>query len=179
MLWRRLHGAGSDACRCLDAGHGWLIEGAAAFEEDGVVAALSYHVRTGTDWATRTARITGFAGARAIDIAIHSLPAGGFTVNGAVVAGVAGLPDVDLGFTPATNLNAIRRLDLTVGEETETTAAWLDTQDWQVKPLRQMYRRIAADRFAYASLAHDYEAELETDEFGFVTRYPGLWQAIA
>jgi hypothetical protein len=54
-----------------------------------------------------------------------------------------GLLDVDLGFTPASNTNAIRRLDLGIGETTETIAVWLDTADWTVKPLTQSYERLS------------------------------------
>lgn len=44
-------------------------------------------------------------------------------LNGEVQQGVAGLVDVDLGFTPASNLLAIRRFDLGIGEATPAPAA--------------------------------------------------------
>ena len=87
------------------------------------------------------------------------------------------LLDVDLGFTPASNTNAIRRLDLRIGASAETTALWLDTDDWTLKPLHQIYTRTGPNRYDYASPQHDYRATLVTDDFGAVLTYPALWQA--
>lgn len=99
-------------------------------------------------------------------------------VSGAPVTGdISGLPDVDLGFTPATNANAIRRLDLAVGAAAETTALWLDVDNWAIKPLRQVYRRLAEDRYEYASPDHDYRVVLTVNGAGMVTDYPDLWAA--
>lgn len=177
ILWRRLDCEGADACRARIANGGWLIEGAAAFRCGDMVAALSYRVKIGADWTSRAALVSGFNGDRAIQLEIVRGD-GGWSVNGETVPEVGGLLDIDLGFTSATNLNAIRRLDLDIGARAETTAAWLDTDDWQIKPLVQTYRRIAPNRYAYASPAHGYRAELETDDFGMVTHYPELWRAV-
>lgn len=178
ILWRRLDCEGSDACRVRSESGGWLIEGASAFRSGDDIAALFYRVEIGADWKSRAALVSGFTGDRAIQLEIVRGD-GGWSVNGETVPEVGGLVDIDLGFTPATNLNAIRRLDLAVGESSETTAAWLDTDDWRVKPLVQTYRRSAPNRYAYASPAHGYRAELETDDFGMVTHYPELWRALA
>ena len=177
ILWRRLDCNGSDACRVRSTDSGWLIEGSAAFRSGNAIAALAYRVEIGADWTSRAARISGFAGGRDIQMEI-ARGVGGWSVNGEYVPEVGGLVDIDLGFTPATNLNAIRRLDLDIGATADTTAVWLDTDDWRIKPLVQTYRRIAPDRYAYASPAHGYHAELETDDFGMVTHYPELWRAV-
>ena len=101
-----------------------------------------------------------------------------WTVRGVpVVADVSGAGDVDLGFTPATNTNAIRRLSLAVGEAAETTALWLDVDNWSVKPLRQTYRRIDATQYEYASPDHGFSAVLDVNGAGLVTTYPDLWIA--
>lgn len=178
ILWRRLDCEGSDACRLRSDSGGWLIEGVAASRSGGVIAALSYRVEIDADWTSRSARIDGFSDGRDIHLEIVR-GNGRWTLNRETVPEVGGLVDIDLGFTPATNFNAIRRLDLDIGESTETTAVWLDTEDWRIKPLVQTYRRIALNRYAYASPAHGYRAELETDDFGMITHYPELWRAVA
>jgi hypothetical protein len=102
----------------------------------------------------------------------------GWTVRGLPVKGsVAGLGDVDLGFTPATNTNAIRRLNLDVGQEGETTALWLGADNWSVKPRRQIYRRLDADRYENVSPDNDYRVILAVNDVGLVTDYPDLWVA--
>ena len=86
-----------------------------------------------------------------------------------------GLSDVDLGFTPASNTNAIRRMDLHEGFGADCVAVWFDTEDWTVKRLLQNYHRTGPQTYAYASPRHDYRATLVTDGFAAITDYPGLW----
>ncbi|WP_313349773.1 putative glycolipid-binding domain-containing protein [Paracoccus sp. (in: a-proteobacteria)] len=85
------------------------------------------------------------------------------------------MKDIDLGFTSASNTNAIRRLDLVQGEQSESVVVWLDTEGWTVKPFCQSYKRIQRKAFEYVSSQHDYKATLAVDEFGAVSDYQGLW----
>lgn len=174
-LWRRLDAVGHDACRYTEDDIGWLIEGCAVFTEDGQVATLSYRVRCDAAWNSRSASIDGWLGDEVVAIEIVHSSGNRWNVNGRDMPLLAGLVDIDLGFTPATNANAVRRLNLAVGEQGETIAAWLDTADWQVKPLRQTYARIDETRYDYAAPAQDFRARLTTDDFGAIVEYPGLW----
>lgn len=176
VLWNRLDVAGSDACRISDRSGDWLIEGAAVFVHGKAVAHLYYSIAVDAHWATKSASVSGWIDEKsvAIDLQPHGRD---WTQNQKPLNGVTGLLDVDLGFTPASNTNALRRLKLKVGEKAETMAVWLDTSDWAVKPLRQIYARRTEKTYFYASPAHGYQAELEVDDFGIVTNYPGLWRS--
>lgn len=178
VLWRRLDVEGRDACRYRHMGGGWRIEGQALFLEAGEIASLSYRLDCGADWRSRTASVRGWIGERTLSLDLAQDSGGGWTANGERLDGVAGLLDIDLGFTPASNTNAIRRLQPREGQEIETTAVWLDTADWRIKPLPQSYRRLSPQRLLYNSPLHAYRAELEVDDFGIVTHYPGLWRAL-
>jgi hypothetical protein len=57
------------------------------------------------------------------------------------VSETEGLCGIDLGFTPATNLNPVRRLSLEVRQAADATAAWLDPSDWHLKRFVQQYER--------------------------------------
>lgn len=164
-----------DACRFQLGFDGWTISGTAIFLTDGSAAKLTYKVACRSDWSTRTATVCGWLGEKNISISLDRSGAGDWQLNGAPINGVSHLVDVDLGFTPATNTNAIRRLNVQPGQEVETTALWLDTSDWMVKPLRQTYRRKSPNVFAYSSPEHQYFADITTDAFGVVVDYPGLW----
>lgn len=154
-----------------------MIDGAAVFVENGIVANLSYRVECSADWTSERAVVTGWLGERSVDVTLHR-NGGCWDVCGVPVQGdITGLCDVDLGFTPATNTNAMRRLGLNVGEEADVTALWLDVDNWAVKPLRQIYRRLARDRFEYTSPDHDYRTVLTLNAAGLVTDYPDLWSA--
>ncbi|MFQ6756511.1 putative glycolipid-binding domain-containing protein [Cereibacter sphaeroides] len=179
ILWRRLDGPGHDACRWQREGGGWSLEGMAVFEAEGVAAALSYRLDCGPEWASRSARVAGWIGARRFDLRLDRQADGRWRIDGCPDAALDGLLDIDLGFTPATNTNAIRRMGLGLRAEAETVAVWLDTEDWKVKRLPQSYSRSDEQSYLYASPQHGYRATLLVDRFGAVVRYPGLWHACA
>ncbi|APE44439.1 hypothetical protein BOO69_14225 [Sulfitobacter alexandrii] len=179
VLWRRIDAEGMDACTYALSGDGYRISGTALYLEGDEPAKFEYRVSCNPDWSTRSARVSGWVGGTERDFRLSRNPAGTWSSDCSDVEGASGLLDVDLGFTPATNTNAIRRLGLAVGEEAETTAVWLDTQDWRFKPLRQVYRRLSRTEFAYRSPSHDYAATLVTDDFGIVRHYPQLWTAVS
>lgn len=95
------------------------------------------------------------------------------------IPAVAGCLDVDLAFTPATNILPLRRLGLAVGESREMTAAWIRFPNLSIEPLAQRYTRLDERRVRYESRGGAFTAELEVDELGLVVRYPPLWERIA
>jgi hypothetical protein len=99
-----------------------------------------------------------------------------WTINEQACPDVTGCVDLDLNFTPATNLLSIRRLALTPGQSTEVVAAWLEFPAPRLKPLRQIYRHLGNGRYDYSCPALPFAAILETNPDGFVTRYPPLWE---
>jgi hypothetical protein len=56
-------------------------------------------------------------------------------LNGLECASVQGTLDIDLGFSPSTNLLPIRRLQLAVGGEAEIRAAWLPYPSLEFEPV--------------------------------------------
>jgi uncharacterized protein len=95
------------------------------------------------------------------------------------VPAIAGCLDVDLAFTPATNILPLRRLGLAAGESGEMTAAWVRFPALSIEPLPQRYTRLDARRVRYESRGGAFTAELEVDELGLVVRYPPLWERVA
>jgi hypothetical protein len=95
------------------------------------------------------------------------------------VPDLSGTVDIELGFTPATNTLPIRRLALEIGESARVRSAWLRFPELRLEPLEQMYTRQAERRFRYRSLVDGelFVARLDTDMFGWVVRYEGLWEA--
>jgi uncharacterized protein len=95
------------------------------------------------------------------------------------IPAVAGCLDVDLAFSPATNILPLRRLDLAVGESREMTAAWVRFPDLSIEPLAQRYTRLDERRVRYENRDGSFTAELEVDELGLVVSYPPLWERVA
>ncbi len=98
-------------------------------------------------------------------------------MNGTECPAVAGCIDIDLGFSPSTNLLPIRRLALSVGEEAKVKAAWLPFPSLEFEVLSQIYRRDAERTYRYESGGGIFVSVLEVNAAGLVTSYRGLWQA--
>ena len=170
---------GSDRCTLSSDPAGHLIEGEARSRERGVATRFRYSVSCAPDWSTRSARVMGKAGERPVSFHVERGEESGWPLDGARLDFADDLLDIDLGFTPATNTNAIRRLALSIGARAETTALWFDTEDFSFKRLVQVYHRVGRDTYDYASPAHDYRARLRVNDAGQVLAYPGLWMSLS
>src|SRR6185295_18627564 len=154
ILWRRLDHPGHDACLLLRRDDRWHLAGNAAFVEGGRPCRLSYRVICDAEWRTLAARVEGSIGDESFEIALRVHPAlRRWKCNGAERRAVAGCTDVDLSFTPATNLLPIRRLGLKIGEEAPVRAAWLRLPELTLEPLEQVYRRTGDRTYRYESRA--------------------------
>jgi hypothetical protein len=95
---------------------------------------------------------------------------------------VTGCIDLDLNFTPTTNLLPLRRLDLAVGQAAEVRSAWLEWPAAVLRPLVQRYVRRSSAEYDYEADLPDadmFVAVLRVDPNGWVLDYGGLWQAEA
>jgi uncharacterized protein len=98
-------------------------------------------------------------------------------VDGQVVPKLEECVDLDLGFTPATNLFQLRRIALAVGQAADVPVAWLDVPVGTLDRLHQRYERRTAETYWYEAARFDYFALLQVSAVGFVEKYPTLWEA--
>jgi hypothetical protein len=178
ILWRRLDYEGHDACHLIDTDDGWTLSGQASFLEEGrLLCGLAYEVHCARDWTTRSAQVSGFVDKVPLDWQVVRSESGEWTVNGERQSSLDGLIDLDLGFTPATNLIALRRLSLDAGESALAPAAWFPFPELRMDRMEQTYRRLDAGRYDYTGI--NYREVLTVSPIGFVTEYPNLWTAVA
>jgi hypothetical protein len=121
--------------------------------------------------------VHGWVGTRPLDFRIARSEAGIWTLNDHVVPHLDECVDLDLGFTPATNLFQLRRVALQVGEAADVPVAWLDVSAGTLDTLHQRYERRTAEVYWYAAPRCDYFALLRVSAIGFVETYPNLWEA--
>ncbi len=176
ILWRRLDMPGHDACRLVEGDGGWRLTGAAVFRHDGAPACLAYRVDCDGQWRTRDGVVQGWVGARPVELRVTRMPEGVWTLNGEIVANLDGCVDLDLGFTPATNLFPLRRMALLVGQAADVPVAWLDVPVGTLDTLHQRYERRTTETYWYEAPRFDYFATLQVNAGGFVERYPNLWE---
>jgi hypothetical protein len=194
LLWRRVDIAGIEYFRLWDSAAGPRLAGTVIMADAGVPLRLKYAVACAPDWTsrgvhvaltrgavTRHLKLTAGDGQRWWRSAEEAPRCGSPRPVPATmeIPAVAGCLDVDLAFTPATNLLPLRRLGLAVGESREMTAAWVRFPDLSIEPLAQRYTRLDERRVRYESRGGAFTAELEVDELGLVVSYPPLWERVA
>jgi hypothetical protein len=179
ILWRRLDLPGYDAATIKPIPEGWLVSGVAIVVESARPCRVEYDVDCDASWVTRHCSLRGYVGALPIALDVRRTVTGTWTVDGEEAPSLEGCTDVDLGFTPATNLLPIRRLNLELDQPTIVRAAWIRFPEFTAEVLDQVYTRQAADRYLYESGGGVFRRELRVDRFGCVLDYPGLWRAEA
>ncbi len=178
ILWRRLDEPGHEFAQLFFEDPVWRLSGTTVFafgRQERRPVRLDYVVECDEDWQTRSAIVTGWVGNETIRAEVSVDAARRWRLNGVSVPAVEGCVDIDLSFSPSTNLLPIRRLRLNVGDEVAATAAWLRFPDFKLEPLDQSYRRIGGGAYRYESGAGKFVAQLSVNEAGFVTGYPNLW----
>jgi hypothetical protein len=177
LLWRWMDRPGHEAARLQQAGGEWHLRGTSVLLHEGAPCRLDYLVVCDVAWRTLGARVEGWIGAEPVAAEI-AVDGDRWLLNGVEAAQVAGAIDIDLNFSPSTNLLPIRRLGLRIGEEARVRAAWLRFPAFGLEPLDQVYRRTGERTWRYSSADGAFVRDLEVDEAGFVTRYPGFWEAV-
>lgn len=176
ILWRRLDRPGHEFARLLSHGADWHLSGTALFVHEQQPCRLDYLVVCDPAWQTRSGRVTGWVGETRIEIEVAVDSARRWRLNGTLRPEVDGCVDLDLNFSPSTNLLPIRRLGLAVGAEGPVRAAWLRFPSFTLEPLEQRYRRTGPATYRYESAGGSFVADLEVTPAGLVTLYPGFCQ---
>jgi hypothetical protein len=178
MLWRRIDAPGHDACRLERANDGWRLQGAAVFRGKEGPTFLAYCVQCDALWRTVEGRVRGFVGARTIE-AVIARRGSAWTLDGAQVPGLDHLQDLDLAFTPATNILQLRRVPIAAQETVPLDVAWFEAGAGSLTELPQTYERRGPNAFWYRAPSVGYEGLLELAPNGFIRDYPNLWAAEA
>jgi hypothetical protein len=179
ILWRRLDHPGHEFARLSGQDSGWLLGGSAVFLHDQLPCRLDYAIRCDLEWNTRSGSVEGWVGDQAIQIQISADSSRRWFLNGQHCPEVRGCVDLDLNFSPSTNLLPIRRLGLAAGQEAPVRTAWLRFPSFTLELLEQRYRRIDAHSYRYESAGGRFVADLQVNEAGFVTEYGEFWRAEA
>ncbi len=98
-------------------------------------------------------------------------PDGSWSADDEPLAHVQGALDCDVALSPLTNFMPARRLG---PEPADHVMAWVAVPGLEVLRSEQRYEPVGPGRVRYVGLDHEFSAELELDEHGFVSRYPGL-----
>ena len=176
MIWRRLDKPGHEAARLSQLESRWRLDGTAVFLHDHQPCRLDYRLECDSQWQTLSGKVAGWVGVELIVVNISVDSARRWWLNGEGCTAVKDCTDLDLNFSPSTNLLPIRRLKLAVGQKAGVRAAWLRFPSFNLEPLDQIYHRIETSKYRYESAGGSFIAKLEVNDVGFVTLYPNFWR---
>ena len=179
IIWRRLDSPGHESARVFFQDSSWHLAGTAVFLHDHLPCRLDYLLNCDSEWKTLSGKIDGWVGDEVIGIEISVDELQRWWLNGEECVDVRGCIDLDLNFSPITNLLPIRRLNPGVGEKSEVRAAWLRFPSFKFEPLEQIYHRLEPSVYQYESAGGSFVTRLAVNELGLVTNYPEFWQVEA
>jgi uncharacterized protein len=179
VLWRPVGAAGAQHCTLRRLAKGFRLDGHVLNSVEGIPLHVQYIVDCDLAWRTRVVTISQSYGTAGSTLRFDVVNKRWWTAEGAEMAALHWLIDVDLSVTPATNTLPIRRLALDVGQKCDVTAAWVRFPALTVEPLLQTYERVATNVYRYTSNGGSFSALLEVDDLGLVVRYERIWERVA
>ncbi len=178
-VWRHADArAGLEVLFARRTGGGHRLEGHSTAVEGAVAWSVRYVIDVAADWTTRSAHVACSSSGGTRELRIEGDGAGGWTVDSAPAAELAGCLEVDLEASVCTNLLPVRRLELDVGEQADAPAVYVRAPSLALDRLEQSYTRLD-DRegrrvYDYRAPRFDFHAQLVFDEDGLLLDYPGI-----
>jgi uncharacterized protein len=179
VVWKSLLIDSREYCGLWQTAEGWLLKGTVVgVLKDQQPMLASYEIHCDANWLTHRVQVERTIGSDVKTLTLSVENRGVWRNSRQELHEIQGCDDVDLAITPATNTLAIRRLSLQVGSSESIIAAWVKFPELTVQPLSQRYTRLTQNTYRYASNT-GFSAEIEVDDLGLVTAYPGGWERIA
>jgi hypothetical protein len=179
ILWHCSLLSSSEHAVLAESQDGYRLRGVAVLPLGELPCHIEYAVAVDRQWRPGQARATITTPSGTREIVLRSRHGAGWEVNGELMSHLDGCPDIDFGWTPATNTVPIRRLGLDTGGTASITAAWVRFPELDVVASEQQYRRLAIDRWQYTSGEYDYQLVVDPDT-GLVLAYgDDLWRTAA
>jgi uncharacterized protein len=179
IVWEWLDRPGLEHLRLTVEPTGISAESLVVAVLDSVPFRLEYRLTCDSGWRFEAVELhLGHAGAmRTLWIECRE---GVWQVDGAPRIDLADAADVDIMATPFTNTLPVRRLAPWGDKPVEMTVAWVMLPSFEIRPVRQMYRRLAAgdppSQLEYRNLESGFTAALGLDADGLVTGYADVWR---
>jgi len=171
--WRRLDEPGLEVFR-ITPEHDGLRAVSTVVHAGAEAFGISYVWLLDREWRTRRLDLRLSSPAQR-EMTIERAPEG-WLIDGREHPELAVCDEIDLSGTPFCNSLAMRLLK----GKGELTALYVNLPSLQFLPSRQRYEVSSGNRWRYIDLgvAKGFEADLEIDADGLISRYEGLFEAI-
>jgi uncharacterized protein len=177
LIWQRMDEVSTEYFGLWKDADGWQLRGTVVAALDATPVKIRYGVICDGVWETKAVHIAVRRESAEEPLHFAVGDDGQWATRGGPIPLAGRFADVDISLTPATNTLPIRRLGLEVGESAEVKAMWVGLPSGELEPLAQIYTRIDTNLYQYQS--GSFQANIEVDELGLVTRYADMWRRVA
>ena len=175
-MWQGLLAPSLERMILSELPDGFQLSGLILQAHDKLGYVVDYRIVVDASWVTKEVTVE-IEGSRASPLVLNRTANGEWHRNGQRLAGLTGITDIDLAWSPATNTLPIRRLGLSPRTSATVVAAWVRFPSLAIERLEQSYQRLEDQHYRYR--AGDFRAELEVDADGLVSSYAGNWRMVA
>jgi uncharacterized protein len=176
--WRPVEGEGLEHLLLRRTPQGLSVRSRVIGQNDGQPFAFSYKIDLDRTWRVLAFAIDSVDGRKRY----YRSPSPGSWLDGGgkVLPKFDGCIDIDLSFTCFTNSLPVRRTTFAEDQAREFAMLWMPSDTLDPFVDGQRYTCLEpGKRFHYEATDGSFEAEIEFDEYGLVTDYPGLFRRVA
>ena len=139
---------------------------------------VEYHIKTNKDWETTFVTLqTQFDNSK--ESLILEKKEGKWLLNKKLNDELKNIFEIDISLTPFTNTLPINRLQLKDNEPQIIEVIYFDILEKEIKPVKQIYTRLATHYYLYENYDKSFKADIKIDEQGLVVEYPKLFEMTA
>lgn len=175
LRWRSLAWNGLEHLNVSEEANAVIARGVAIGERNEQPYGLLYRVELASDWTFRRIDLERTDGAV---LRLRRDDQGAWERDGQAAPGLTGCIDIDLSGSPFTNTLPVRRHALAENTPARFRMAWIPLDTLEPFMDEQIYTRLGPTSFRYQSSDRAFERVIETDDEGFVTSYPGLFERV-
>ncbi|MET0461739.1 MAG: putative glycolipid-binding domain-containing protein [Chitinophagaceae bacterium] len=179
IVWAGIEYHSIENCLITNSTHGTTIASTIIGSYEGKLYKVDYAIKVNNEWETKELNIKARHSDREEEILLVKNSEDDWMMNNEKVYTFTGCIDVDIALTPFTNTLPVNRLKLHEGEEQIISVIYVDLLNWDVKPVKQLYRRAAENIYHYENIPNNFEADIMVDKQGVVIDYPGLFNRSA
>lgn len=180
VVWRRIHDDKSlEYFEASAAGSTRSMNGTIVTAFDDMPLLVEYSIQCASNGA---ASGVGIERAWGGEIRKLTLVADGplrWRVDGVHNPALDGCTDIDIEWTPSTNVFPIRRLSGEASSQTEVKAAWVRLPHLTVEASSQRYTRLQPNLYRYENIASGFSADIEVDDMCLPISYGRIWSRLA
>ena len=178
IIWTGKRYHSTENCLLTKTIVGNEISSTIAGEYENKVYKVEYYIKTNENWETTFVTLE-IQLDNSNELLILEKTKGTWLLNTKPDDRLKNIFDIDISLTPFTNTLPINRLKQKDDERQTIEVIYFDILEREIKPVKQVYTRLATDRYLYENYDKSFKADIVIDEQGLVVDYPKLFEMTA